>query len=32
MNALQGVVKRLGTLLDRAENREPPLGRGLRRP
>jgi chromosome condensin MukBEF ATPase and DNA-binding subunit MukB len=32
MNALQDVVQRLGTLLDRAENREPPLGRGLRRP
>jgi predicted nuclease with TOPRIM domain len=32
MNALQDVVQRLGTLLDHAESRAPPLGRGLRLP
>ncbi len=32
MNALQDVVQRLGTLLDHAESRAPPPGRGLRRP
>jgi uncharacterized protein (TIGR02302 family) len=32
MNALQDVVQRLGTLLDHAESRAPPLERGLRLP